>query len=347
MDIFAKISGIKYTPFLCRKLNNFCFDDLDIALSKYGTFILDINEKNKAAVSWWVSAKRTRSYPYARVYDSLGFAGKKITIIPFLKDEGSDGDRDFLQWDTVSLMSLLGVYVIVGYYIEAERSNRYINKITKQKFDTAYIRSEIRKLLSYQSDALHWNIGQIEKIGELGERALEACRNISCKLGIKMHSYERAKERVERLIGDKEAFLTSSRYLAERAQQRERLITQPKERVLGTKAIITIQNYLGGYYYFTSDEVEKKERNLYLFECKHSHNSLPSEADIKDGLVKMILFTNLEEVKVGGENYNPLPVLKLTIENGYNENSISTIQRELLITLNKEASTNGFQVIIE
>ena len=71
-------------------------------------------QDNEFAVSWWVSPKRTRSYPYARVYDTLGFSGKKATIIPIIKDEGKDGDRDFLQWDTISLMSLLGVYVIVG-----------------------------------------------------------------------------------------------------------------------------------------------------------------------------------------------------------------------------------------
>ena len=41
-------------------------------------FILTINDKNEIAVSWWVSPKRTRSYPYARVYDTLGFAGKKL-----------------------------------------------------------------------------------------------------------------------------------------------------------------------------------------------------------------------------------------------------------------------------
>ncbi|MGC9043411.1 MAG: hypothetical protein ACP5KG_06100, partial [Myxococcota bacterium] len=75
--------------------------------------------------SWWVSPKRTRSYPDARVYDTLSFEGKKVTIIPIINDEGREGDRDFLQWDTISLMSLLGVYVIIGYYKNAEKSKRY------------------------------------------------------------------------------------------------------------------------------------------------------------------------------------------------------------------------------
>ncbi|MCW3136085.1 MAG: hypothetical protein N2V77_03985 [Canidatus Methanoxibalbensis ujae] len=133
-------------------------------MSEKAGFILRVNKDNEFAVSWGgVSPKRTRSYPYARVYDTLGFSGKKVTIIPIIKDEGKDGDRDFLQWDTISLMSLLGVYVIVGYYIQADRNPGYKNKITNQRFDTEYIKEEIQRLLSYQSDALHWNLEQIDE----------------------------------------------------------------------------------------------------------------------------------------------------------------------------------------
>ena len=110
MDLSAKITGIKYKPFLCAKLKTYAFRDLGNALAKNAVFILDVDKENKVAMGWWVSAKRTRSYPYARVYNTLNFSGKKITIIPVVKDEGKQGDRDFLQWDTVSLMSLLGVY---------------------------------------------------------------------------------------------------------------------------------------------------------------------------------------------------------------------------------------------
>jgi hypothetical protein len=96
MDLSAKITGIKYKPFLCAKLKTYAFKDLEKALATSSVFILD-DKENKVAVSWWVSAKRTRSYPYARVYDTLNFSGKKITIIPVVKDEGKEGDRDFLQ----------------------------------------------------------------------------------------------------------------------------------------------------------------------------------------------------------------------------------------------------------
>ncbi|HOL87496.1 MAG TPA: hypothetical protein PLK32_09085 [Defluviitoga tunisiensis] len=347
MDLSAKIKGIKYKPLICRDLDLFEFNDLAKALTSCASFILNINKENKVAVSWWVSAKRTRSYPYARVYDTLGFSGKKITIIPIVKDEGKDGDRDFLQWDTVSLMSLLGVYVIIAYYDEAEPSKRYGNKITNQRFNISYLKEQIKNILSYQSDALHWNLAHIDNVGKIGQKALESYDRISKKLGIALHSRQSAVKRINNLLKGKEEFINLSRTLAEKAQRRERLTVQPKENLSGTKAIITIQNYLGGFYYFTTDEVEIKGKDVYLIEGKHSKtNSLPSLEDIKDGLLKMILFTNLEDVKADGENYNPIAVLKLTVENHLNEEQLSSSQKKILKLLREEAKVNNFQVIL-
>jgi len=347
MDILAKIKGIKYSPLLCRDLEVFSYKDLEKALASCASFILNINKENKVAISWWVSAKRTRSYPYTRVYDTLGFSGKKITIIPVVKDEGKEGDRDFLQWDTVSLMSLLGVYVIIAYYSDAERSTRYRHKITNQRFDIDYIQTQIKNILSYQSDALHWNLAHVDKVGQIGEKALEAYAKISKKLKVEMHSRQTAEKRIIELLKGKDEFMKLSRMLAEKAQRRERLTIQPKENLSGTKAIITIQNYLGGYYYFTSDEAEVKGNNVFLIEGKHSkNNSLPSLEDIKDGLLKMILFTNLEDVKIGSKNYKPIPTIKLTIEGKFKELNLSKTQKKILLLLKQEAYKNNFQIIL-
>lgn len=346
MDLSAKITGIKYRPFLCAKLKTYAFKDLQKALAKSAVFILDVSKENKIAVSWWVSAKRTRSYPYARVYDTLNFSGKKITIIPVVKDEGKEGDRDFLQWDTISLMSLLGIYVIIGYYADAERSTRYRHKITNQRFDTKYIKQKINEILSYQSDALHWNLSQIDKIGVYGQKALESYEKISKKTKVEMHSQTTADRRIKQLQGDKEKFMNLSRQLAEMAQRREGVTIQPKEHLSGVKGIITIQNYLGGFYYFTSDEIEIKGKDVYLIEGKHSRGTLPSIGDIKDGLIKMILFTNLEDIKIDGKNYNSRPVLKLTTENHFDIESLNTTQKNALELLLREAKVNGFEVRI-
>jgi len=348
MDLLAKIKGIKYKPFLCRNLSVFEFNELGKAISSFASFILKIDNENKIAISWWVSAKRTRSYPYARVYDTLGFSGRKITIIPIVKDEGKEGDRDFLQWDTVSLMSLLGVYVIIAYYSEAEPSERYKNKITKQRFDIAYLKEQIKNILSYQSDALHWNVSQIDKVGQIGQRALRIYDRISKKLRIEMHSQKSAEKRLNELLKGKEEFMNLSRTLAKKAQRRERLTIQPKENLSGTKAIITIQNYLGGLYYFTADEVEIRGDKIFLIEGKHSKTKeLPSLEDIKDGLLKMILFTNLSSLKAGGKEYKPLAALKLTVAGGFVESNLSFSQKEVLKLLQKEAKTNNFRLILK
>jgi len=185
LDISAQITGISYKPLLCRDLSEYKFAQLDEALKRRASFILDVDGKNRIAVSWWRSAKRTRSYPYARVYNTLSFSGKKTTIIPIFKDEGIDGDRDFLQWDTIALMSLLGINVIISYYVDATKSTKYRNKITNQRFDINHIEKEIEKLLSYQSDALHWNSDQTEKVGEIAEKALLSYQAISNRIGYK------------------------------------------------------------------------------------------------------------------------------------------------------------------
>lgn len=345
MNIFAKIIGIKYAPFLCKKLNNFIFNDLNIALSKESTFSLDI-DNSKFAVSQWVSPKRTRTYPYARVYDSLNSA-KKITIIPIIKDEGRDGDRGFLQWDTISLMSLLGVYVVISYYSNAIKSPKYENKITNQEFQIEYIKEEIKKLLFYQSDALHWNLSQIDKVGEIGKKAIECYEKISNKLNVEMHSKVSAEKRIEELAKGKESFMNLSRSLAEKAQKRESITVQPKEKLVGKKATLTIKNYLGGYYYLTCDEVEINKENVYLIEGKHTKKDrLPSLEDIKDGLLKMILFTNLKEVKIDKKEYNPIPILRLTTGIEFKIEETTETEKEMLNNLKKESITNGFKLII-
>lgn len=215
MDVLAKIEGIKYSPNLCRELSEYQVSELDKAMSKDGTFILSISRNTKIVLSWWVSAKRTRSYPYARVYDCLGFQGKKVTVIPIVKDEGKEGDRDFLQWDTISLMSLLGVYTIISFYSSAERSSRYRHKITNQRFDISHLKKEINNLLAYQSDALHWNLAQVENVGEIGKKAIDSYKRISKELEIEMHSEKSARKRVEELLTRKRVFYDTFKGLSQ------------------------------------------------------------------------------------------------------------------------------------
>jgi hypothetical protein len=112
-----------------------------------------------------------------------------------------------------------------------------------------------------------------------------------------------------------------------------------KENVIESKATITIKNYLGGYYYFTVDEALLYHDNLFLIEKKHSEKSLvPNISDIKDGLVKLMLFSNLCDIIVLGKPRSAFPTLGLTSMNvkGYCH-SLSTEREQ-----NSFFSINGF-----
>lgn len=343
MNIEASITGISYKYYMCRDLREYSEHQIVNGMPKDATFFLNIDGE-KVALSYWVSPKRTRSYPYTRVYDSLNFSGKKITVIPIMKDEGFSGDRDFIQWDTVSLMSLLGVYVVIAYYKDASSSSRYEDKITDQTFDMDYVIGAVREILRYQSDALHWNLTQIDKLQEIGNRAISAYNRIFESYGQRMHRIEGAMERIHRVMIDRDNFMNFSRNLAREAQSREVRTTQLRESIeSGSKARITIRNYLGGEYYFTADEARIFEGSIYLIEAKNStRECLPSITDIKDGLFKMVLFSNLSNVGVNGIKYPKQAVLKLT---GVCK-ELSATDMTLLERVKREALENGFRVIV-
>jgi hypothetical protein len=309
---------------------------------------------NTVAVSTWVSPKRTRSYPYARVYNTLIHSGKKITIIPFVKDEGAEGDRDFIQWDTISLMSLLDVNVIIAYYSQAIKSTRYANKITNQEFHADFVHNQISELLSYQSSALHWNIEQINNIEKVAQYSKSNYEKISKTTGVELHSLSGIDKRIKTITESKDDFMQLSRNNARSAQIREIQTIQPKERVTnGIKAQINITNYLGGTYYFTCDEAVIDNDKIYIIEGKHTkEGNIPSIDDIKDGLLKMILYTNLKDVNIGKECFIPVPVLKLTArEMECHESAPAYVNAEykwqkIIETLHEEATKNKFKLYL-
>ena len=140
MNIAGKITGLKYKILLSGDLKE--IDAANFDINEIPSACLLTDDTHIFAVSKWVSPKRTRSYPFERVFNTLSVS-KKITVIPVVKDEGASGDRDFIQWDTVSLMSLLDVFVIFSYYDKADKKDQ---KITNQQFDNAFVLSKIREI---------------------------------------------------------------------------------------------------------------------------------------------------------------------------------------------------------
>jgi hypothetical protein len=294
--------------------------------------------------------------------------GKKITVIPVVKDEGCDGDRDFIQWDTVAMMSLLDVYVILAYYDKAEKNNKHKNKhkITKQVFDNQYVLDKIQEISAYHSSALHWNLQELkENFSEIIAKVKSSYAKINKQTNVQMHNEKGIDEFAAMISKSTEEFMEFSRQKAKEAQSREFVTVQPKEALATlTKAKITITNYLGGQYFLTVDEIRIEEDNVFLIEGKHSKSSvLPSKSDIKDGLLKMILYTNLKNTEVNGKPKNAKPILLLTssklkaelnseesetaFESFCKSNKLSNAQSNFLETLFKEATTNKFLVILK
>jgi len=363
LEIKAEIKGVNYTPYLSGELEKINFRSFNINASP--TCCIVNTDKNIFALSRWVSPKRTRSYPYERVYNTLSYS-KKITVIPIIKDEGEKGDRDFIQWDTISLMSLLDVYVILAYYDEAEVNKRFKGKITNQKFNNRYVKSKIKEISNYHSSALHWNLNEIKtNLSNIVSKVKNSYVKISTPTKVMMHNEKGLDNFRKNVVKNVNEFMTVSRRKAREAQQREIVTKQPKESLLTlTKAKITIKNYLGGYYYLTTDEIVVKRRTLYLIEGKHSKSQLlPSISDIKDGLLKMILYCNLYSVFYKELLYKCNPVLSLTssilegsvssneskekIERFTEQNEFSSNHRTLISILFKEAKKNKFIVIIK
>ncbi len=315
-NICAELKEVEYQATIPGALE--VFNDSDLLngdLSSKSSFIIRLNG-DEYAISQWISPKRTRSYPFARVYDTL-CKKNRVALIPFCKDEGADGERDFIQWDTVSLMSLLNVHVIICYYVDAEK-NRKPNqskkhKITKQIRDYHHIHQKLGELQNYQSSALHWNLKQMEELSNVAELTLVAYRKISEQLNVRIHSEKGINDRITTLNEDIAKFRKSSRELAQKAQHRESLTTQPKEKVVGRKANVTITNLLGGAYYLTADEFFVLDGYVFLVEKKHSNQKwLPSIYDIKDAFIKSALFSNIRKLKYNDKEMPCLYVVGLT-----------------------------------
>jgi hypothetical protein len=304
LDISARIENVEYTPRLCKELNDYgTADVLSGEAFSDGAFHLR-TEQGELGVSWWVTPKRTRSYPYTRVYDTMD-TPRKVTIIPIVKDEGADGDRDYLKWSSVSLMSLLGVYVIPAYYANAQKNPEYENKITNQEFDYEYVMGKIDELLGYQSDALHWNMKEMERLDELSEICEEKYyEKISPETGVDMHSRKHFRKKMSEMTESVEEFKRTSKQQSKEAQRRELLTDQPKEKAVYDKGRVTVENFLGGLYHFTADEAMIVDGTVVLIEKKHTRSTLPSIGDIKDGLLKSAVFSNIEEAETADGTYD-------------------------------------------
>ena len=316
LNLAGYIRGITYQTFLEDKLEKINFDNFDVNQAKpFGLIKLRTTE---IAYSKWVSPKRTRSYPFARIYNTYN-SGKTITIIPVIKDEGKDGDRDRLQYSTISWMNLLNIYIVLAYYETAEKSYKKgqenKNKLTKQKFNNNFVKAQIKEILTYRQSALHWNKNLFEeRFTKIFAKALNCYDSISRQTGVLIHQRRRMEKDLNKIIAEFEEFKNISLKGSQNASKREALTSHEKEHlVAGKKGTFSIENYLGGVYFLTPDEIFQDRKTYIVQESKNSSNDfLPAKSDIQDGLFKLILFSNLDSLTVNEHKVSFICKLKLT-----------------------------------
>lgn len=366
LSLTGFVRDVTYTP--CLKpdiLNVYDIARFDVNQAQaYGLINLGTS-KNNLAFSKWVSPKRTRSYPFARIYNTFHFNTKKVTIIPIIKDEGvGTQNNDRINFITFSWMNLLNIYIILAWYEDANRKTGTIDRITNQILNAESVREKLCEVSQYRMTALHWNTTHFEKDFESTYlNAVDGYKKISQERNVAVHSPKNHLQTLEKfktdghfsLVSFKEASLPRSY----EAAHRESLTTHVLESLAeNTKGIFRISNYLGGQYYLTADEVYWENDQLVIQESKNSSKGkLPSENDIKDGLFKLILFANMEEVAIDERtNIQFITRLKLTgdlignlflpcdTEDVFNfcaENRLTETYKKRFILLNQEASQNN------
>jgi hypothetical protein len=299
-------------------LNELSLDDIASQKVKIKPKFIVTWKDRKAAISCWVSAKRTRSYPYTRIFNTLSQKDiKKITIFPILKDEGlgtgkHKGCFDLIQWDTFSMCTYLGVYTIPAYYVKARR-NQSLNKVRCQEFDYAYLTEKIKEILTTSNTVKEWNNIQRNSIKELEDRVIKGYGKIAKETGVTFRSQEHVRK-VLRELRNPDTFKSTSQKKSKRAQDRENQTTQPKEEVFGMpKGKVTLEDSLGGKYTWTVDAYHIENKNVYLIEMKHRKGGIPTLGDIEDALLKFHFYANLSELRdENGIMLKPKPSLVLS-----------------------------------
>jgi hypothetical protein len=309
--------------------------------------------------STWVSPKRTRSYPFARLYN-IYHVPKRITIIPIIKDEGLRGDCDRINAITLSWMNLANVFIVLAYYDNASAGKE--GKITKQQFNLAHVRAYVNEIWDYQQTALHWNTLHFERdYRDIFLKAVRRYKELSLQLGVPLHN---SSDHLKTLAKYCEADQFKLELFRKKSLESSRLaminesVTQHRHEFLqeGAKGLFTLRNYLGGEYYLTADEVYLVDDIVIIQESKNAtKGKLPKLADIQDGLFKLILFANLDELTLNDVARSFRVRLKLTgplqgvlqlpatideiLKFGF-FNNLSTSETKLLEMLNQEVAMN-------
>lgn len=350
------IKDVTYQAKLTSFLDMYSLDDFDINTAHSSGQIQA--PFGVLSFSKWVSPKPTRSYPFERLYNT--YNGQKIiTVIPVLKDEGADGDRDFIAFKTFSWMSLLNIYVVLAYYSSATKRQGTKQKITDQLFEPDFVRQQIIEITHYKQSALHWNRTILEeKFIPTLQKAVQKYQEIALITKVQVHGHS---SKIDKLLEGLETYKQVSLAASRQAAYRETRVNHALEMADSIdKYVLEVENYLGGVYSLSPDGLILENNCWVIIESKNTtkgRGRLPQLSDIKDGLFKLILFSNLDRLECDGFAVDFTTRLQLTgnniqgqlqmpcavevVEQFIANNSFLSAEETTLRNLNLESQTNA------
>lgn len=354
------IRNVHYDPHTrIRKLKAYRIEDFDI--NQTATIgIIDFGENTLIGYARWKGTKRTRTNTLPGTYNVYHLP-KKVVIIPIIKDEGYQANLDRINSITFSWMNLANVYIILTWYEDAVKHSTRDGRITRQTLNADFVNQRLAEIRTYQQTALHWNVHHFEQHFEyVYRKAVESYATIAQKTGARLVPAERHLAVLESYMKDDvfhlDTFRTTSLERSLKAASRETSVEHIHEYLEGEKAYFYITNYLGGQYHLTCDEILIENSQFIIQESKNTtKHKLPTLADIQDGLFKLILFLNIDELRLNGEGVSFAVRLKLTgrlngklilpanqddLSRYVRQNNLTTKESTIITLLNQETDAN-------
>ena len=332
---FSKDPGLKELKF-----NN--------AMTENSTSFKSKIESEVVAISVWTTPKRTKTYPFPRVYSTLGHDGKKITIIPVQASYGKHGDDNKLQPSTISWMSGLGVYVIVGVFTKAKMrpkgkaaANAKEGKVSTQgepvftsfEFENDELLEQVKEIVSKCPKVEDWNQKQLVRIPSLLKIAIENNRRLGKELGVFVRSFKSLEKKLGVWNTDIPKFLLDCDKESEKAQHREFSSDQKLENVPGKKGKFNVNMGNSKTIFLTADSVsiDQKEKIIEILEGKHTtKGKFPDENDVLDALFKLMIFKK-SDITIDGMKYSKKLVCYLSGTDVATDEEIKRKYQDLII----------------
>lgn len=306
------IKNVNYDPQLTTDLPTYDFSVFDVNTATPQGVIKLPHER--LGYSIWDSPIQTKSYPFARIYNTYQSINRRITIVPVLKDNGADGTLEYIQYSTLSWMNLANVYIVFAYFDKAsKRQKGDQNKLIKQKLNNAIVKSQIERLIPYHSSAIHWNRSQFgDNFKSVYKRAVQAYEKISENTKTEIHPREIKLNYINKMRMDCRKYEGISIDGLKRADiEKDRGLHKNKYEDTQKSVFYLIDGY-GGVYYLTAKDVWQLRDAFIIQETRcSSKNFLPPIRQIQNGLFRLIFFGNIDVLYRNGHQVKFQPRLSL------------------------------------